>query len=124
MSIVIDTKLKKKKESNCHLLPVTIKHNGPAKVSSYFTNIIQTKDTTSTASFRGKPLIGSSVDLPENYTGLVLKKTDNSLAATSSFNKFTYWKWDQIPNSSDAVKQSVQWLDIAAAIHTDPEKSN
>lgn len=113
--VEIDTSCNKK--STCHLLPVTIKRDGPAKVSAYFEPVISEQQGTLHASFRGKPLLGKTLDVPDGFTGLVASGDEGKFAAKSSFEKFTYWKWDQRPADNDPVKQSLDWLDVSKAIH-------
>lgn len=106
--------------SVCHFLPVSIKHDGPAKVSSYFTPIILEKDNKLTASFRGKPLVGKKIKIPDNYSGVILEKSeggDQNLTVSSTFEELTYWKWDQVPTEDDNIPQAIKSLRIAATIH-------
>lgn len=134
MSVVIDaTGDFDQKKSDCHLLPVNIKHDGPANVSGFFKPIITEKNGALTASFRGKPLIGKRLELPEGYVGVVaaeteppvekkstkpkLKKKVKAYKAEKSFTDFVYWKWDQHPGENDQIKQALAWLDVAKAIH-------
>lgn len=121
MSIVIDTANLKKEKSDCHLVPVNIKYDGPAKVSSYFKSNINDQNKNLTSSFRGKPLVGKSVKIPENFIGIVGSSKEDEekkvVKAKSTFDSITYWKWDQQPNERDHLQQSLNWLEISEAIH-------
>ena len=43
--------------------------------------------------------------------GRVIKRLDG----------FTYWNYDSIPSKSDNMKQAVQWLKIAKALHDEDD---
>ena len=104
----------------CHLVPVSIPHSGPAPVSSYFESTIREKDTLLHASFRGYPLLGSKVTIPEGYKGVsfqVDKKSEGTYQSNQEFKEVTYWKWDQHPHTGDPFPKSFQWLDLSSAIH-------
>lgn len=66
------------------------------------------------ASFRGRPLQGRKIKLPDGFRGHV---RDNDSDNCLQFNEFTYWNWDEIPKQNDTVLKALQWLDIAKAIH-------
>lgn len=121
MSFKITTKQSVPKESDCHLIPFTLKFDGPAKVSTYFTPVISTNNSLLNSSFRGKPLTGKKVELPTGYSGLILEPkgsgSSNRLKAVGSFKEVTYWKWDQNPSDSDNIPQSLKWLQVASTIH-------
>jgi len=132
----------------CHLLPCRIEYDKQTvKAKEYFwptirvlepgSDIEQGRDSSTagpsmgvknpenpilTASFRGRPLQGREVRMPEGYRGYVVDKALQSrgTAATRGFDKFTYWNWDQIPGEEDPVVKAVQWIDISNAIHSDP----
>lgn len=77
-----------------------------------------------TASFRGRPLQGRCLKLPEGYTGYVTSKPTKMLGASArnkviakQFDQFTYWNWDQLPDKTDTVPKALGWLDISRAIH-------
>lgn len=65
-----------------------------------------------TASFRGRPLQGTKVKIPESYKGFVLGKKPGE------FEEFTYWNWDQLPSKTDAVVKALQWINVSDAIHS------
>ena len=71
-----------KRKLTPNLLPCTIKHSGPIKISKrYWSPSSSTthNDSTSTAYFRGRKLRGRTVKVPEGYQGLVLQKTEKPL---------------------------------------------
>lgn len=75
------------------------------------------------SSFRGRPLLGSEVGIPEGYCGYVLKKQHEDLTAKTkvfgveqSFKKITNWNLDRIPSSDDGLISVMDWFDIAAAV--------
>lgn len=126
----------------CHLMPCRIEHNqSTIKAKEYFWPTIQVlgdcsdydegrekikrdntcrdsdksnKDVILTASFRGRPLQGRKVKLPDGYIGHVHQKDS---VDGRKFDEFTYWNWDQIPKDNDTVVNALQWMKIAQAIH-------
>ncbi|KAG8039274.1 hypothetical protein G9C98_003581 [Cotesia typhae] len=122
-----------KNNSQVHSVPCKINRTGPANVSKYFTPYItKTDDDYFNASFRGYPLHGKKLYVPEGYKGIVffekkkpvnpdLKRTFNS---TESFTEFTYWNWDKLPSKNDAFDAALDWVDIAEALHSQVEESS
>ncbi|XP_072030689.1 ribonuclease H2 subunit C-like [Amphiura filiformis] len=116
-------------ECECHLIPATIEHDSSANVAQFFTTtkkkmrLIQTIEMTAT--FRGRQLQGQSVQVPEGYTGLVLKEPnkpftedeDRTFRATHQFKNFTYWNLETATCANDAIVKSMVWPQIAQAIH-------
>ena len=41
------------------------------------------------------------------------------LRVTSTFREMTYWNYDRLPGPGDALQQAWQWVDLAAALHSD-----
>ncbi|XP_012272325.1 ribonuclease H2 subunit C isoform X2 [Orussus abietinus] len=115
------------KESVLHLMPCKINGDEAAKVSSYFTPYIRNDgDDYFSASFRGYPLQGKKVVVPEGYKGITFyerKKPEcegkeRHLYCTGSFSQFTYWNYDKIPSKNDALAGALDWIDIAEALHS------
>lgn len=69
------------------------------------------------ASFRGRPLLGRKLELPTGYKVIAQRKGSTNAQDNHHFEHFTYWNWDEIPCKDDAVVKSMQWVDIAKAIH-------
>lgn len=75
-------------------------------------------------SFRGYPLEGTTVVVPEGYKGITFfeyKKPDaegveRNLHSTGIFTQFTYWNYDKIPSKNDAFVAALDWIDIAEAV--------
>ncbi|GAQ87367.1 ribonuclease H2 subunit C [Klebsormidium nitens] len=117
-----------------HHLPCSIGYNGPANVHSFF----QPKSTGSTfdgvtiveAAFRGRKLLGATVDIPAGYQGLVLAKRPldashekegeaiQEWTAEATFSALSYWKHDTTPSSADGVRRCFGWLQLADLIHS------
>lgn len=125
--------LTSEKEAVLHLIPCEIHGDEPALVSSYFTPYIRKKDDEHlTTSFRGYPLEGRTVSLPQGYVGFVLHETKNlesesserNLFATGKFSKFTYWNYDKLPSKNDALVAALEWIDIAEALHSNEEETS
>nr|CAG4644446.1 EOG090X0IC1 [Lepidurus arcticus] len=135
-------------DNHVQLLPCRIEQRGPANVSSYFNPYIrksessESKSTLKTetdeagqaaneglvCSFRGYPLEGQRLAMPDHYKGLVIEKTcgvDDSKDGTGSYDAFvstsfsgiTYWNWDSIPSKNDALQQALDWIPLAEALH-------
>ncbi|CAG5123702.1 unnamed protein product [Candidula unifasciata] len=129
MAIFIDTKsVQKAVTDSCHFVPCEIDFNGEAKVEDFFCKTITPSATDGddmTAFFRGRPLNGSEITLPDGYTGLVLREPhkrstedeDRTLTATHKFNNFTYWNLDKQTTPDDLIQKALQWVDISSALH-------
>nr|CAG4642922.1 EOG090X0IC1 [Evadne anonyx] len=114
--------------SDVHLLPCKINTDGPANVSGFFTPYIEKKSDEEVleASFRGYPLQGSKVPVPEGYTGLVLGETKkqltetqpHNLLANKKFDSFTYWNWDYNPSIGDPTQLALDWLNISEVVRS------
>ncbi|ETV94060.1 hypothetical protein H310_12092 [Aphanomyces invadans] len=119
-------------EERVHLLPCRVKHDGKARISSYFV----VDKTTNTARFRGVQLQGNPVDLHSlGYTGLLM--VDDGLRDESMRNAFddsddtapTIWEldghfativdWQTKDNVSHPPLNSrlESWAKYASAIH-------
>ncbi|GMH66859.1 hypothetical protein TrRE_jg13611 [Triparma retinervis] len=94
---------------------------------------------TYAAQLRGRALVGRKVVLPENIRGCELVSTDVSampedgreestgpyLAVGSTFKEVTIWGHDFAPSEREnAIQLSVDWYELAAAIHDDGEEEN
>jgi len=119
----------------CHLMPCRVHSTGEANVGKYFTPYIQTLGENKEefkGSFRGKPLNGKTVSVPQGYTGIVLKEPhqtsteeqERKLKVTNKFDKFTYWNWDNPPSSNDKLTQALTWISVSQAIHAPISSTN
>lgn len=137
-------------QAQCHLMPCRIEHEGQTvKSKEYFWPTIKelraggddeqgrernhaisvlqgNTDAINpilTASFRGRPLQGRKIQIPEEYKGyLVRKESDRNKTSLKSFDDFTYWNWDELPSDNDTVVKALQWINISKAIHGYPEE--
>ncbi|KXJ27137.1 ribonuclease H2 subunit C [Exaiptasia diaphana] len=109
-----------------HSLPCNIDHNGEANISTYFdTTVRSTEQQELEASFRGRCLKGSTINVPVGYTGYVFKEErkpitdqeDRVLRATHKFSQFNYWNLETLPSENDAMIKAMQWIDIASVLH-------
>ncbi|XP_010941632.1 uncharacterized protein [Elaeis guineensis] len=121
-----------------HLLPCSIKHDGPCPVSHYFkpkkTDVVVDGSSVEEAYFRGRKLQGITVPLPEGYRGYVLenkkksgkgKGLENSegegefsrWVSRAEFRNLTYWNHDIVPSSDDPLVRSFHWFSVADALH-------
>ncbi|XP_017781261.1 PREDICTED: uncharacterized protein LOC108566067 [Nicrophorus vespilloides] len=107
-------------------VPFKIHADCDAKVKKYFETYVKEKENHLTASFRGYPLKGKVIDVPDGYKGLVLhesmkpmtEKEDRNFYVIHTFDKLTMWNWDKVPSKNDAMIQALDWIDIAEALHS------
>ncbi|CAH0546180.1 unnamed protein product [Brassicogethes aeneus] len=117
-----------KNDSKVHSVPFTIHAECDAQVDKYFETGVKKnqEDGTFTASFRGYPLKGARVELPEGYMGVVLhesikpetEKEERKFYVVNNFKSFTYWNWGKIPSQADTIRQALDWLEIAEVLHS------
>lgn len=142
MSIEIDTSTVASSNSSesVQLIPCRIDHNGPAKVKDFFTTSVRTETVDEKeelhASFRGRPLHGKKIDLPQGYKGVILKEThkpfseeeDRSFKVSHTFRSFTQWNLDLAPSAEDKIHKALDWMKIASVLHapvdTEDDKEN
>ncbi|KAJ8308404.1 hypothetical protein KUTeg_013278 [Tegillarca granosa] len=115
--------------TRCHLMPCEIQYDGEAKATEYFEPSIRNKDTPAgsfmTSSYRGRPLLGDVVKVPEGYVGIVVKETnkvyteeeDRDLNVTHRFKEFVHWNLDKEPSDDDKIKQALQWINLSKVLH-------
>lgn len=73
-----------------------------------------------TASFRGRPLQGQKLKLPDGFKGYAIGKGPNN-KCSKSFDEFTYWNWDELPTKADQVVKALRWVNLAKGIHNPVE---
>lgn len=77
-----------------------------------------------TCSFRGYPLQGKVVPVPEGYKGITFyeykppetEDAERNIYATGTFTQLTYWNYDKIPSRNDALIAALDWIDVAEAV--------
>ncbi|XP_031782820.1 ribonuclease H2 subunit C [Nasonia vitripennis] len=115
------------KDPELHSVPCKIYCDDTANVATYFKPYIKNIDDEHLkSSFRGYPLQGKIISVPEGYTGVTFyeyKKPDNddaerNIYATGTFKQFTYWNYDKIPTKNDPFISALDWIDIAEALHS------
>ncbi|KAK4751205.1 hypothetical protein SAY87_004687 [Trapa incisa] len=118
-----------------HLLPCTVKYDGPCPVADYFkprlTGLEMDGLALEEAYFRGRKLQGTSICFPDGYSGLVIsKRTPAKTGASNSsggnlniwetrakFERMTYWNHDSLPSKEDPILRSLHWLPLAEVLH-------
>lgn len=91
----------------------------PSTISSdikrHFTDSIQFNSNNNKleASFRGRPLNGEHIDIPNDYIGILT----NSSNIISSFDQLTYFNLDCSTSKNDCISRSIQWLSLAKILH-------
>ncbi|KAJ8922456.1 hypothetical protein NQ315_004403 [Exocentrus adspersus] len=115
------------KDSNVQSLPCRIHADCDASVAQYFDNYVKTKeDGTLSGSFRGYPLRGKKVQVPEGYSGLVLHessrpsddKEERTFHVAGKFEEMTFWNWDKATGDGDGITRALEWIEIAKALHS------
>jgi hypothetical protein len=102
-------------KSTIHLLPCKISHNGEANVSSYFYYQRKSDDLLET-SFRGRPLNGVNIELPNDKIGLIIDTNDNKQEVTSTFDKIYSWHLDdnKISINTDQLSNAIKdWYELS-----------
>lgn len=81
------------------------------------------------AYFRGRKLQGTTVNLPQGYSGSILgKKTpakvgdesssdQNSWELHAKFGNMTVWNHDCFPSKDDAFMRAFHWFNVAEVLH-------
>ncbi len=85
-------------------------------IKRHFTNSIQiNKDNNNKleASFRGRPLNGEHIPIPNDYIGILT----NSSKSISSFDQMTYFNLDCSTSKNDSIARSIEWLSLAKILH-------
>ncbi|XP_052201415.1 uncharacterized protein C12B10.15c isoform X1 [Diospyros lotus] len=118
-----------------HQLPCCVKYDGPCSVSHYFkpksSGIEVDGLKVEEAYFRGRKLQGTTINLPQPYSGFVIgkkkslgkRKVSDQLEENSNwemnakFQSITYWNHDSLPSQDDAFLRSFHFLTIAKALH-------
>ncbi|KAK4327374.1 hypothetical protein Pmani_002155 [Petrolisthes manimaculis] len=136
LSIATSEALKAKDSRHVQYMPCQVNHDGEAAVDKYFTTYVHQETVKGegderkglVGSLRGYPLVGAKTQVPEGYTGMVLRETrpglsmdeDNrTMKAVCQFDSFTFWNWDRHPSRSDRYQQAMDWTTIADVIHGD-----
>lgn len=113
---------------NYHWMPCEIEHTGSAPVSSFFEpNITETagaasKDAPSlTSSFRGRPLLGSELSLPDGFVAVTLRNgrldDEPTLRPMERVSKLIHWNWDQPSGTNSSAHQAMDWLKVSEELH-------
>ncbi|ENN78342.1 hypothetical protein D910_05313, partial [Dendroctonus ponderosae] len=112
------------KNSKVQSVPFRIHADCDAPIKSYFEPYVKTNDQeVLTASFRGYPLRGKNIEVPQGYVGVVLHesikpstdKDERKFYVVNRFKEMTYWNWDKIPSKNDPFIKAFDWIDIAEA---------
>ncbi|CAL5225635.1 g8491 [Coccomyxa viridis] len=106
-----------------HWLPCTISHTGPANVGAYFMPKLTGHHTDGyaieEAQFRGRQLKGTTLQLPDGYTGQVLVRQDaeSNWVPQTLFTEFTYWKHGVDPLRKDSAQRCLDYLKVCQQMH-------
>ncbi|CAH2013304.1 unnamed protein product [Acanthoscelides obtectus] len=116
-----------KKNSKLQSMPFKVHADCDANVEQYFNSYVKTtKDNYFKSSFRGYPLLGKEVPVPDGYVGLVLhesikpitEKEERKLRITNTFSNITFWNWDKVPSKNDSIIKALEWIEIAEVLHS------
>lgn len=130
-------------KANVQYMPFKIHADSDTNVQKYFNNFVKKGDDDGkkfnnilidinevyillvlSSSFRGYPLKGRVINVPEDYVGVVFhetcrpstKKDERKFFPIHKFDKFINWNWDKIPSKNDTISQAIDWIDIAEAV--------
>jgi len=89
----------------------------------------QSQDGLATASFRGRPLHGDTINIPKEFAGVVIEREGDvssesnaqKYKVSNTFDEFINWNWDRNPSANDKVKQALTWLSLSRTIHETSE---
>ncbi|KAK3037079.1 hypothetical protein RJ639_029921, partial [Escallonia herrerae] len=116
-----------------HQLPCCIKYDGPCSVSQYFkpkpTGIEIDGLNVKEAHFRGRKLQGTTIPLPQGFSGYVIGKRNsdgkksfdlpegnpNHWQMKAKFQDITLWNHDSLPSQDDASFRTFHWFAVAKA---------
>ena len=111
-----------------HLLPCTIDHDGPARVSDFFKPRQIDNKPYLEATLRGRLLRGAELKLPVGINGIVLQQAtpprsrvlehQNYAAEQRTFDSIIYWNHDSFPTETDYLPQALKVFDVARAVNT------
>ncbi|EPS68283.1 hypothetical protein M569_06488, partial [Genlisea aurea] len=109
-----------------HRLPCCIKYNGPTAVSHYFkpkpAGVEVDGLAVEEAYFRGRNLFGTTIDLPQGYSGFILVKdsderTSDHWETSATFRNLSVWSHDARPTKDDAIIRAFHWFAVAETLH-------
>lgn len=109
-----------KSSAKFHLINCEIESSGEANVSKFFEPaIVKKEDGRADVSFRGRPMNGKRVQLPDQFVLANLKPSlgnEHQFSATEATNAFHYWNFDQTPDLEDSTNQAINWINIAKCL--------
>ncbi|KAI2799290.1 hypothetical protein RDWZM_001969 [Blomia tropicalis] len=95
-------------------------------VSQYFTSQLQLSNNKAPnssdnlkVSFRGRPLNGRSIKLPNDYFFARANKSENGneIFVNEISDEVTYWNLDKLPSDNDPIPKVIEWLKVSSDIH-------
>ena len=97
-----------------------IEANVEANVGKYFEPAIVKRDQSrSDVSFRGRPMNGRRVKLPDDFVLANLKPSlgdERQFCATDAANELHYWNFDQVPDLEDSTNQAINWIHLSKCL--------
>ncbi|XP_077526023.1 ribonuclease H2 subunit C-like [Haemaphysalis longicornis] len=124
MAAAAELKTGSAKNVDVHFFPCDIEHRGAAKMTTYFSPHVETVEgqpEVLKSQFRGRPLKGRELALPDGYAGIVARTspTDSvtkSLYVSGKFDKITAWNWG-LPPSEEKCRKINDWITVSRALH-------
>lgn len=74
------------------------------------------------ATFRGKPMTGLKVPMPDGYTGLLCHSEDGGGDFVADADRgqvvkdVMYWNWDRVPTDDDPLLAALCWTRVSEAM--------
>ncbi|XP_022644083.1 uncharacterized protein LOC111260639 isoform X2 [Varroa jacobsoni] len=108
-------------------LPCTVHFSGKANVIQRFDTYMEEASDGDKklvkAYFRGYPLVGTRIPVPEGYKGIVFTSISGAksrtLKAKACFDHLTYFNWSTKPSQADPQQAIQEWIAVANTIHLD-----
>lgn len=109
-----------KSTTKFHLINCEIEANGEANVSKFFEPaIVKKDDSRADVSFRGRPMNGKRVQLPDDFVLASLKTSlsdDSQYTTADAASELHYWNFDQQPDLEDSTNQAINWIHISKCL--------
>ena len=68
------------------------------------------------ASFRGRPLKGCEVRVPQGYSAAVIGQKGDHVTCLGHFDGFVHWTLDNPPTADSRLVKALQWIELAEVV--------
>lgn len=109
--------------SKVEILPCRIQKDSKAQIDVYFKSELN-ENNELINSFRGRPLIGNCIKLPENYEAILINDENTfeeddkkCFKKISNVNEIIQWNLRHYHNVNDFQK-SLEWISLSEIVHS------